>query len=108
MATYKYFYRRPDMVETNAKHLGKKWVNIHLLIGYTSNTIPAFEKMAKIMRKDFPFIKKKDIQFGQITYSTYCKGFTIATWGGYASDDFNVPSEWFQKKDGRMDYGFTG
>jgi hypothetical protein len=101
MATYSYVYRRPDLKES---HKNGEFVNIHLLIGYTENTIAAFQRMEKKIRKAFPFVKRKDIQFGQVTKSSYCQGFTIAYVGIILPKGFVIPAGWSVKETGRMEY----
>lgn len=101
MATYSYVYRRPDLKES---HKNGEFVNIHLLIGYTENTIAAFQRMEKIIRKAFPLVKRSDIQFGQVTKSRYCQGFTIAYVGIVLPQGFVMPAGWDVRDTGITEY----
>ena len=62
---------------------GKKFCNVHLLQGYTPQTIPAYMKLIEEMQKTFPFVKVEEVNLGKVTHSAWCKGFTIIAWNGY-------------------------
>ena len=48
-----------------------------ILIGYCPDTLAYFQAMADKLKEAFPHVKDEDITCGKVTYSDYCKGFTI-------------------------------
>lgn len=99
MATHKYIYWRPDLQDTDN---GLVTCNVHLLVGYTAETIPAYMKMVKELQKTFPQAKIEDIQIGRVTKSSFCQGFSIITW------TTQLPKQeypgWYSHETGRMEY----
>ncbi len=101
MAIYKYIYRRPDYPIGPGQD---PYLNIALLIGYTSNTLSAFQKMAELIKQDLPFVNVDEIEFGKIYKSNYCQGFTIAVWSGRVPAETEFPKEWVVKPECAPDY----
>jgi hypothetical protein len=74
MAIYKYIYWRPDI---QAKNPGKRFANVHLLQGYTNETIAHFQKMAEELRLTFPEATDDNVRCGKVHKSPYVLGFSI-------------------------------
>lgn len=77
------------------------YANVHILQGYTSNSIAAFEQLLATIRAEVTKrANKHNVECGKVTQSDYCKGFTILTWSGYlVKQDF---PEWHAAE--RPDY----
>lgn len=59
------------------------YANVHILRGYTSNSIKDFEDLLEIVRAEVTRkANKHNVECGKVTQSNYCKGFTILTWSG--------------------------
>ncbi|MBP6858656.1 MAG: hypothetical protein KBC33_02390 [Candidatus Pacebacteria bacterium] len=74
MATYKYIYWRPDIESSDPT---KQFANVHLLQGYTNETIKHFQEMAEEMRKTFPDATDEKVRCGKVHKSPYVHGFSI-------------------------------
>ena len=99
----KQLYQRPDL---ERKH-GKIACNVHLLEGYNSESLTAFQRMARILRKDFPQAKPKDIGCGKVHKSSSVYGYSIVAFFVYLSEaEIAALKEkgWWINKDGRMEY----
>lgn len=101
MSVYKYIYWRPEM-GTNDK--GETFVNVHLLVGYTSCTIASFQGMADTLRETFPQATDDQVECGKVHRSSYANGFSIVAWAGYLPEG-EYP-DWIQIRDNRIEYSW--
>lgn len=97
MHKYIYWHNQPDSIMT--KKDGKRWANVHLLIGYNQGTIVDFQKMAAILRETFPEAKDEDIKCGKVWASSYVNSFSIISWNVHLDEG---------SYDGWIQYGRTG
>lgn len=99
MATRKYIYWRPDM-KPNEK--GEQFANVHLLVGYTSESITEFQEMAKQMRETFPDASDDRVRCGKVQRSSAVQSFSIIAFDTYLPDG-EYPG-WTQVTDGNVEY----
>ena len=98
----KYIYLRPDIDEDDEVPEGHQWANVHVLVGYCPQTIPNYMKMIEELQKTFPQIDANEVGLGQVHSSSYVKGFTIITWGGFIPK--GEYDGWFVHENGQMEY----
>lgn len=89
-----------DGSKTNEK--GEVFANVHLLVGYTPDTIEAFQKMADKLRKTFPQASDSEISCGKVKQSPSVRDFSIITWGAYLPKS-DYPG-WYQIPNGQPPY----
>ena len=97
MATYKYIYKHPTQPNFYA---------VHLLIGYTPNTLESFQEMANKLKEIFPFMYDNKIECGCIHKSNYYDRFSIVAWTGMILPH-QLPTDdgtWLFRKWEHMDY----
>jgi hypothetical protein len=99
MATYKYIYWRNNM-PPNEK--GERFANVHLLVGYTSESITAFRGMAEEMRKTFPDAHDDKVRCGKVQKSSFAQSFSIIALDTYLPNG-EYPG-WTQVEEGKMEY----
>ncbi|OHB15782.1 MAG: hypothetical protein A2431_00755 [Candidatus Zambryskibacteria bacterium RIFOXYC1_FULL_39_10] len=85
MAVYKNIFLRPDFQQT-ATHV---WANIHLLQGYTAETVTAYIEMAEKLKEALPGldIQDSEIRCGKVLKSGYCQNFSMVAWSGLITKD---------------------
>ena len=72
------------LIATVGPVVQRVYANVHILRGYTSNSIKAFEELLAVIRAEITKqANKHNVECGKVTQSDYCKGFTILTWSGY-------------------------
>lgn len=54
--------------------------SVHLIVGYTAETLAAFEDMAKSVRDTFPDAKNCKLKIGRIANASGMDGFSIIHW----------------------------
>ncbi len=101
MAVHKFIYRRPDYPINSGQH---PFINIVLLVGYTNNTIKAFQNMAAAIKADLPFVNIDEIEFGRVYKSERYQGFTIASWSGRVPIETEFPDKWIVHAECDPDY----
>ena len=80
MSIHKYIYW-DDGASVNGN--GEVFAYVHLLVGYTSETIEAFQKMADELRKTFPQATNSEICGGHVIESSSVLNFSIITFRSY-------------------------
>ncbi len=101
MSLYKRIYWRTDL-ERDDK--GRCFANIHILKGYTDESLAAFQSLAKGIRKIVPSASDKQIHCGKVRGSRTVDGFTLVRWEGYL--DAGYRAGWDQLSCHSMDYTF--
>lgn len=81
---------------------GQRFANIHLLVGYTSETVASYQKLAEELRKTFPQATDMEVRCGKVRKSSYCESFSIVAFDAHIPEG-NYP-EWQQNETGRLDY----
>jgi hypothetical protein len=80
MSTYLNIFLRPDFKQTETE----VWANIHILRGYTSETVATYRKLAEEMKTLLPGLEitEEEVRCSKVVESTYCKNFTMIAWNG--------------------------
>lgn len=104
MATYRYIYWRNDLKRDS---MGRRFANVHYLVGYNQGTISDFIDMARVIQEAFPEASISDIHCAHVTNSSYCKGFSLVTYNACIFE--GEYKDWTQvepRKDGKsnMEY----
>lgn len=100
----KRLYWRND-ITTKAK--GKKFANVHLLVGYNQGTLEDFQIMAAELRKTFPQAKDKDLRCTHVTKSRWCDGFTLMCFDAVIEEKDYTAEGWSECDQTQMDYFFS-
>lgn len=81
MSIHKNIFIRRDFQPTDT-HV---WANIHLLRGYTPETLKAYRELVAEMKELLPGLEitEDNVRCGKVIESTYCKNFTLVAWDGY-------------------------
>lgn len=65
---------------------GKRFANVHLLVGYNDCSIQAYKGMAVELRKTFPQAKDTDLICGKVTASGHLQGHTLLAFTAWIED----------------------
>ncbi|MCX6780679.1 MAG: hypothetical protein NT003_01020 [Candidatus Magasanikbacteria bacterium] len=93
MSTRKYVYPRPDMGEKN----GKKFINVHYLIGYNQRTPADYLAMTAVIAETFPEATADTVNCSIVTRSSSVRGFTLAIWNGWVEKNHDF-TDWYVVK----------
>jgi hypothetical protein len=101
MSQYRFIYWRNDMGKDKD---GKRFANIHLLVGYNDRTIVAYQKMARQLRETFPQATDEEIRCEAVTKSNFCKSFSLIAFDAHIPEG-EYPT-WRQVENGRAEYSY--
>jgi hypothetical protein len=91
MSQRKFIYWRDDFPKKD----GKRFANVHLLVGYNQDHITDYMEMAEELRKTFPDATNDKIICSKVIESDSFKAFSLIAYNAYIEE--NKYEEWYQE-----------
>jgi len=82
--------------------------NVFLLVGYCPETLEYYDALYKEAKKDFPNLKKEEVQCGRVTKSNTIQGYTLIRFYIHSTKKRKIPgyAEYSYQSDGTNDFCF--